>query len=152
MGVSALKLRIETRAKAYHAKTPILSKLPFRAISIIIGVALINVLIWIAIGVVIVRISSKYHRFVAPDRHSIALSSVCTTISIQSSAQKEGATAHILDPRDLAPTAVISYSLGLRHALDADHIAIIDLVTRRLVATGQKPVAVGTFFSLGHST
>ncbi|KAI4133374.1 MAG: hypothetical protein LQ338_000274 [Usnochroma carphineum] len=54
--------------------------------------------------------------------------------------------------RDLAPTAIISYSLGLRHAIDADHITIIDLVTRRLVATGQQPVAVGTFFSLGHST
>ncbi|KAL8958211.1 MAG: hypothetical protein Q9193_004689 [Seirophora villosa] len=53
---------------------------------------------------------------------------------------------------ELAPTAIISYSLGLRHAIDADHIAIIDLVTRRLVASGQKPVAVGTFFSLGHST
>lgn len=53
---------------------------------------------------------------------------------------------------DLAPTAIISYTLGLRHAIDADHIVIIDLVTRRLVASGQKPVAVGTFFSLGHST
>jgi high-affinity nickel-transport protein len=40
----------------------------------------------------------------------------------------------------------------LRHALDADHITIIDLVTRRLLASGQQPVTVGTFFSLGHST
>ncbi|KAL8731432.1 MAG: hypothetical protein Q9166_003407 [cf. Caloplaca sp. 2 TL-2023] len=54
--------------------------------------------------------------------------------------------------RDLTPTAIISYTLGLRHAIDADHIVIIDLVTRRLVASGQKPIAVGTFFSLGHST
>lgn len=52
----------------------------------------------------------------------------------------------------LTPPAVLSYTLGLRHALDADHIAAIDLTTRRLIAAGQRPVAVGTFFSLGHST
>lgn len=46
----------------------------------------------------------------------------------------------------------MAYTLGLRHALDADHIAAIDLMTRRLIASGQRPVAVGTFFSLGHST
>lgn len=48
--------------------------------------------------------------------------------------------------------AVLSYTLGLRHALDADHISAIDLMTRRLLASGQRPVTVGTFFSLGHST
>ncbi|KAJ9136885.1 Nickel/cobalt efflux system [Pleurostoma richardsiae] len=52
----------------------------------------------------------------------------------------------------LISTAVLSYTLGLRHALDADHISAIDLTTRRLIAAGQRPVAVGTFFSLGHST
>jgi nickel/cobalt transporter (NiCoT) family protein len=52
----------------------------------------------------------------------------------------------------LLGTAALAYSLGLRHALDADHISAIDLMTRRLIATGQKPVTVGTFFSLGHST
>jgi len=52
----------------------------------------------------------------------------------------------------LASTAVLSYTLGLRHALDADHISAIDLMTRRLVATGSQPVTVGTWFSLGHST
>jgi high-affinity nickel-transport protein len=52
----------------------------------------------------------------------------------------------------LVSTAVLAYTLGLRHALDADHITIIDLVTRRLLASGQQPVTVGTFFSLGHST
>ena len=53
---------------------------------------------------------------------------------------------------ELVSTAALSYSLGLRHALDADHISAIDLMTRRLVAAGQRPVTVGTFFSLGHST
>ncbi|KAJ5946958.1 hypothetical protein N7454_003797 [Penicillium verhagenii] len=52
----------------------------------------------------------------------------------------------------MVSTAALAYSLGLRHAFDADHISAIDLMTRRLLATGQKPVTVGTFFSLGHST
>lgn len=52
----------------------------------------------------------------------------------------------------LLTTAVLSYTLGLRHALDADHISAIDVTTRRLIASGQRPVTVGTFFSLGHST
>ncbi|KAG4421904.1 hypothetical protein IFR04_005016 [Cadophora malorum] len=52
----------------------------------------------------------------------------------------------------MAGTAALAYSLGLRHALDADHIAAIDLMTRRLIADGQRPTTVGTFFSLGHST
>lgn len=52
----------------------------------------------------------------------------------------------------LVSNAVLSYTLGLRHAFDADHISAIDLMTRRLLASNQKPVTVGTFFSLGHST
>ncbi|KAL2259005.1 hypothetical protein VTK26DRAFT_7464 [Humicola hyalothermophila] len=53
----------------------------------------------------------------------------------------------------LLPPALLSYTLGLRHALDADHISAIDLTTRRLLASGfRQPVSVGTFFSLGHST
>ncbi|KAF2196876.1 NicO-domain-containing protein [Delitschia confertaspora ATCC 74209] len=52
----------------------------------------------------------------------------------------------------LLSTAILSYTLGLRHALDADHISAIDLMTRRLIASGQRPVTVGMFFSLGHST
>lgn len=52
----------------------------------------------------------------------------------------------------LIGTAVLAYSLGLRHALDADHIAAIDNVTRKLMQEGKRPVAVGFFFALGHST
>lgn len=47
---------------------------------------------------------------------------------------------------------VIAYSFGLRHAVDADHIAAIDNVTRKLMQDGQRPAGVGFFFSLGHST
>jgi nickel/cobalt transporter (NiCoT) family protein len=52
----------------------------------------------------------------------------------------------------LLGTALLAYSLGLRHAVDADHIAAIDNVTRKLLQEGKRPVAVGFMFSLGHST
>jgi high-affinity nickel-transport protein len=47
---------------------------------------------------------------------------------------------------------VTAYTLGLRHAFDADHIGAIDNTTRRLMADGQRPLSVGFFFSLGHSS
>ena len=52
----------------------------------------------------------------------------------------------------LLGTAFLAYSLGLRHAVDADHIAAIDNVTRKLMQQGKQPVAVGFYFSLGHSS
>src|ERR1017187_9935000 len=52
----------------------------------------------------------------------------------------------------LLGTALLAYGFGLRHAVDADHIAAIDNVTRKLMQQGKRPVAVGFFFSLGHST
>lgn len=52
----------------------------------------------------------------------------------------------------LLGTALLAYSFGLRHAVDADHIAAIDNVTRKLMQEGKRPVAVGFFFSLGHSS
>ena len=52
----------------------------------------------------------------------------------------------------LLPTALLAYTFGLRHAVDADHIAAIDNTTRKLMQDGQRPVGVGLFFSLGHST
>src|SRR5947209_15428100 len=45
-----------------------------------------------------------------------------------------------------------AYLFGLRHAFDADHISAIDNKTRKLMADGQKPLGVGFFFSLGHSS
>jgi high-affinity nickel-transport protein len=51
----------------------------------------------------------------------------------------------------LLGTALLAYTFGLRHAVDADHIAAIDNVTRKLMQQGQRPVGVGLFFSLGHS-
>jgi high-affinity nickel-transport protein len=52
----------------------------------------------------------------------------------------------------LLGTAALAYSFGLRHAFDADHIAAIDNVTRKQMQEGRRPVGVGLFFSLGHST
>jgi high-affinity nickel-transport protein len=49
-------------------------------------------------------------------------------------------------------TAVLAYTLGMRHAFDADHISAIDNTTRKLMSEGQRPLAVGFFFSLGHSS
>jgi high-affinity nickel-transport protein len=48
--------------------------------------------------------------------------------------------------------AITAYTLGLRHAFDADHISAIDNVTRKLLADGKRPLASGFFFALGHST
>jgi high-affinity nickel-transport protein len=52
----------------------------------------------------------------------------------------------------LLGTALLAYGFGLRHAVDADHIAAIDNVTRTLMQDGARPVTAGLFFSLGHST
>jgi nickel/cobalt transporter (NiCoT) family protein len=52
----------------------------------------------------------------------------------------------------LLGTALLAYTFGLRHAVDVDHIAAIDNVTRKLMQAGKRPISVGLFFSLGHST
>jgi high-affinity nickel-transport protein len=103
---SALLHRVRTQ----HSRLPGLRRIPFPAIGIIALIALVNITVWIIVGIIL-----HFHAA-------------------------------------LISTAVISYTLGLRHALDADHISAIDLMTRRLIASGQRPVTVGTFFSLGHST
>lgn len=102
--------KLKAKAEYYHEKIPFIRQLPGPAIAIILFIATINVVVWVACGIVL-----SFHT-------------------------------------GLLTTAVLSYTLGLRHALDADHITAIDLMTRRLLASGQRPVTVGTFFSLGHST
>jgi high-affinity nickel-transport protein len=52
----------------------------------------------------------------------------------------------------LLGTALLAYTFGLRHAVDADHIAAIDNVTRKLMQEGRRPVGVGFYFSLGHAS
>ena len=60
-----------------------------------------------------------------------------------------GAAHHV---PSLAAAGLLAYGFGLRHAVDADHISAIDNTTRRLMQQGKRPVGVGFFFSLGHST
>lgn len=62
------------------------------------------------------------------------------------------AAACLIVAPPLAASALLAYSFGLRHAVDADHIAAIDNVTRRLTTGGQRPATVGLFFALGHSS
>ncbi|KAF3915373.1 hypothetical protein AA313_de0206669 [Arthrobotrys entomopaga] len=108
--LQTLITRTKNYIRAAHASTPYLRKFPLAALCIIALLIVVNIAVWIGIGIVL----------------------------------------HFQPV--LAGTAILSYTLGLRHALDADHICAIDLMTRRLVAAGQKPVTIGTFFSLGHST
>eukprot|EP00946_MAST-07B_sp_MAST-7B-sp1_P000775 g775.t1 len=54
-------------------------------------------------------------------------------------------------PKFISP-GLLAFSFGLRHAVDADHIAAIDNVSRRLISDGQTPLLVGFWFSLGHSS
>ncbi|MGO8739803.1 HoxN/HupN/NixA family nickel/cobalt transporter [Rhodoblastus sp.] len=61
------------------------------------------------------------------------------------------ALAALHDKPVLMGTALLAYTFGLRHAVDADHIAAIDNVTRKLMQQGQRPVGVGLYFSLGHA-
>jgi high-affinity nickel-transport protein len=53
---------------------------------------------------------------------------------------------------ELLGLGALAYSFGLRHAFDADHISAIDNITRKLLQQGRRPVGVGFFFSLGHSS
>ena len=55
------------------------------------------------------------------------------------------------DKPALLSVALVVYGLGMRHAVDADHIAAIDNVTRKLMQGGERPVGVGFFFAVGHS-
>ena len=62
-----------------------------------------------------------------------------------------GAFLIFADQPVMLGTALLAWSLGLRHAVDADHIAAIDNVTRKLMQDGQRPLTVGFWFALGHS-
>ena len=63
-----------------------------------------------------------------------------------------GSTAAVQGSTFGIGTGLLAYALGLRHAFDADHISAIDNTTRKLMAEGKRPLGVGFFFSLGHSS
>jgi high-affinity nickel-transport protein len=77
---------------------------------------------------------------------AIYLFLLCANVAVWS-----WAVIALADRPTLIGTALLAYVLGLRHAVDADHIAAIDNVVRKLMQEGKRPVSVGLYFSLGHS-
>ena len=80
------------------------------------------------------------------------ISGVCALLGLANLAVWAWAVLVFRDQPVLLGTAVLAYGFGLRHAVDADHIAAIDNVTRKLMQEGKRPVGVGLFFAMGHST
>lgn len=86
----------------------------------------------------------------APLRRKVAAVVVMVVLGLATSLATLG-IASAYHPSLLSP-GLLALSFGLRHAVDADHIAAIDNVTRKLMSDGQQPLLVGFWFSLGHST
>ena len=78
----------------------------------------------------------------------VVLNAVGWTLLVTASHHRAGAAAGAFG----IGTGVLAYTLGIRHAFDADHIAAIDNTTRKLVQDGQRPLTTGFWFSLGHSS
>ncbi|RCI06051.1 hypothetical protein CU098_012831 [Rhizopus stolonifer] len=98
--------------------------------------------------------SFGYKIFFGPDPHKVRFK-VVLLLSCLSLLQAVVWVAVVIAFRpypSMMGTGALAYTLGLRHAVDADHISAIDNVTRKLLNNNQHPVCVGLFFSLGHST
>lgn len=80
------------------------------------------------------------------------LGAIYTLLGVMNVGSWLWALAAFHDKPALLGMALLVYGLGLRHAVDADHIAAIDNVTRKLMQMQQRPVSVGFFFAFGHST
>lgn len=76
---------------------------------------------------------------------------LCAILAVANAVAWVWAFALFREQPILLGTALIAYGFGLRHAVDPDHIAAIDNVTRKLMQDGQRPVAVGFWFAVGHS-
>ena len=77
---------------------------------------------------------------------------ICMMLVLANALAWTRALLELADRPPLFATAFLAYTFGLRHAVDADHIAAIDNVVRKLMQEGKRPLSVGFFFSLGHST
>ena len=88
----------------------------------------------------------------SPKTHGTKLVSLCLVLGAVNLAAWIWALAEFGNQPALLGTALLAYVFGLRHAVDADHIAAIDNVVRKLMQEGKRPLTVGFFFSLGHST
>jgi high-affinity nickel-transport protein len=80
------------------------------------------------------------------------LAAICCVLALLNAGGWLWALLAFRDSPVLLGIALTVYGLGLRHAVDADHIAAIDNVTRKLMQSGQRPLGVGFWFALGHST
>jgi high-affinity nickel-transport protein len=79
------------------------------------------------------------------------LVAICAFLSVANIGVWLWAYGALHDNSVLFGSALLAYTFGLRHAVDADHIAAIDNTTRKLMQQGDRPVSVGFFFALGHS-
>jgi high-affinity nickel-transport protein len=87
-----------------------------------------------------------------PDRHRLKTLGLFLLLGVCNLAAWVWAWTAFSSTPALLGTALLAYLFGLRHAVDADHIAAIDNVVRKLSQKGGKPLSTGFFFSLGHST
>ena len=87
-----------------------------------------------------------------PEAQGTKLACLCLILGAVNLAAWIWALAEFGNLPALLGTALLAYVFGLRHAVDADHIAAIDNVVRKLMQEGKRPLTVGFFFSLGHST
>ncbi len=97
----------------------------------------------------IMMASSGAHRWRGTRGRSIAL---LAALALGNALAWTWALAALHNYPVLLGTAAIAFTFGLRHAFDADHIVAIDNVTRKLMQEGKKPITVGLYFALGHST
>ncbi|WP_339086956.1 HoxN/HupN/NixA family nickel/cobalt transporter [Hyphomicrobium sp. ghe19] len=87
-----------------------------------------------------------------PDRDNAKAAFIYAVLAVANIGAWVWAFIALSDRPALLGTALLAYVFGLRHAFDADHIAAIDNVVRKLMQDGKAPYSAGFFFSLGHST
>jgi nickel/cobalt transporter (NiCoT) family protein len=87
-----------------------------------------------------------------PIQHRNKTVAICAMLVLANAVAWAWALLALWDRPALFATAFLAYTFGLRHAVDADHIAAIDNVVRKMMQEGKQPLSVGFFFSLGHST
>ena len=87
-----------------------------------------------------------------PEAQGTKLTTLCLMLGVLNLAAWIWALAEFGNQPALLGTALLAYVFGLRHAVDANHIAAIDNVVRKLMQEGKRPLTAGFFFSLGHST
>ena len=122
MSILALKNAVNSRVIACHKRTPGIRKLPFPAVGIIIALVSANAIVWLAVGILLVWLTPTPFYLHLLANAIIALSCVQNPAGIQA-----GKDTELSLRRALVSTAVLSYTLGLRHALDADHISVCAL-------------------------